>query len=177
MWNPLRLQAKSYTRIGSYRLLTIIEWGPPVKHDTILYRTFVLLCVFRAIYTGPIHINHGLYGEAPYNVPANAFLHFTISNSYPQAERRKSIMKLQPKIKILDRVRQAIGLQNYSYSTEKAYVYWIKLFILSHNKLHKQTIGEPEKRNSSAVSPLNEMSPHPPTPSRGPSGITSLFLY
>ncbi len=53
--------------------LTIIEWGPPVKHDTILYRTFVLLCVFRAIYTGPIHINHGLYGEAPYNVPANAF--------------------------------------------------------------------------------------------------------
>ncbi len=53
--------------------LTIIEWGPPVKHDTILYRTYVLLCVFWAIYTGPIHINHGLYRATPYNTPTNTF--------------------------------------------------------------------------------------------------------
>ncbi len=53
-------------------------------------------------------------------------------------------MKLQPKIRLLDRVRQVIRLKNYSYSTEKAYVYWIKRFILFHNKRHPKTIGEPE---------------------------------
>lgn len=53
-------------------------------------------------------------------------------------------MKLQPKIRLLDRVRQVIRLKNYSYSTEKAYVYCIKRFILFHNKRHPKTIGEPE---------------------------------
>lgn len=53
-------------------------------------------------------------------------------------------MKLQPKIKLIDRVRQTIRLKNYSYSTEKAYVYWIKRFILFHNKRHPKTIGCPE---------------------------------
>ena len=53
-------------------------------------------------------------------------------------------MKLQPKIKLLDRVRQAIRLKNYSYSTEKAYVYWAKRFILFNDKRHPKTMGGPE---------------------------------
>ena len=53
-------------------------------------------------------------------------------------------MKLQPKIKLIDRVRQTIRLKNYSYSTEKAYVYWIKRFILFHNRRHPKTMGCPE---------------------------------
>jgi len=53
-------------------------------------------------------------------------------------------MKLQPKIKLIDRVRQTIRLKNYTYSTEKAYVYWIKRFILFHNKRHPKTMGCPE---------------------------------
>ena len=53
-------------------------------------------------------------------------------------------MKLQPKIRLLDRVRQVIRLKNYSYSTEKAYVYWVKRFILFHNKRHPKTIGGSE---------------------------------
>ena len=53
-------------------------------------------------------------------------------------------MKLQPKIKLVDRVRQAIRLKNYSYSTEKAYVYWVKRFILFHNKRHPKAMGCPE---------------------------------
>jgi len=53
-------------------------------------------------------------------------------------------MKLQAKIKLLDRVRQAIRLKNYSYSTEKAYVYWIKRFFLFHNKRHPKAMGCPE---------------------------------
>jgi len=53
-------------------------------------------------------------------------------------------MELQPKIRLLDRVRQAIRLKNYAYSTEKAYVYWIKRFILFHKKRHPKTMGGPE---------------------------------
>jgi len=36
--------------------------------------------------------------------------------------------------KLLDRVRNVIRLKNYAYSTEKAYVHWIKRFILFHHK-------------------------------------------
>ena len=56
----------------------------------------------------------------------------------------ESEMELQPKIRLLDRVRQAIRLKNYAYSTEKAYVYWIKRFILFHKKRHPKTMGGPE---------------------------------
>jgi len=56
----------------------------------------------------------------------------------------ESEMELQPKIRLLDRVRQAIRLKNYASSTEKAYVYWIKRFILLHKKRHPKTMGGPE---------------------------------
>jgi hypothetical protein len=51
-----------------------------------------------------------------------------------------------------------------------------KPFILTHNTWHSKIIGRPEKNISSAISPLNEMSPPLPTPSRCPIGITRFFL-
>jgi len=53
-------------------------------------------------------------------------------------------MKPQRKIKLLDRVRHAIRLKNYSSSTEKAYVCWIRRFILFHDKRHPKIIGGQE---------------------------------
>jgi integrase len=53
-------------------------------------------------------------------------------------------MKPQPKIRLLYRVRQAVRLKNYSYSTEKSYVYWSKRYILFHDKRHPETMGGPE---------------------------------
>ena len=53
-------------------------------------------------------------------------------------------MKLQSKIKLLDRVRQALRLKNFSYLTEKAHIYWIKYFILFRDKRHPKTMGGPE---------------------------------
>ena len=38
--------------------------------------------------------------------------------------------------KFLDTVRECIRIKHYSYSTEKSYLYWIKQFILYHNKRH-----------------------------------------
>ncbi|MFQ5854005.1 MAG: integron integrase, partial [Candidatus Binatia bacterium] len=51
---------------------------------------------------------------------------------------------IAPKPRLLDQVRQAIRTRHYSYMTEKAYVGWIKRFILFHNKRHPAEMGETE---------------------------------
>ena len=48
------------------------------------------------------------------------------------------------KPKLLDQVRQAIRMRHYSYTTEKAYVGWIKRFIFFHNKRHPAEMAEAE---------------------------------
>jgi len=48
------------------------------------------------------------------------------------------------KPKLLDQVRLAIRTRQYSYMTEKAYVGWIKRFILFHHKRHPAEMGEAE---------------------------------
>jgi len=46
--------------------------------------------------------------------------------------------------KLLDQVREAIRARHYSFRTEKAYVGWIKRFILFHGKRHPAEMGEIE---------------------------------
>src|SRR4030067_2688182 len=48
------------------------------------------------------------------------------------------------KPKLLDQVRAAIRTKHYSLKTEKAYVHWIRRFILHHNKRHPAEMGERE---------------------------------
>jgi hypothetical protein len=48
------------------------------------------------------------------------------------------------KPKPLDRVRQTIRFKHYSMRTERAYVDWIKRFILFHHKRHPASMGAPE---------------------------------
>jgi len=40
------------------------------------------------------------------------------------------------KKKLLDRVRDKLRFKHYSYSTERVYIYWIKQYILFHDKQH-----------------------------------------
>ncbi|MEM6447096.1 MAG: phage integrase N-terminal SAM-like domain-containing protein [Cyanobacteria bacterium P01_D01_bin.123] len=47
----------------------------------------------------------------------------------------------KPTKKLLDQVRDAIRLKHYSYRTEQTYVYWIRRFILFHNKQHPKEMG------------------------------------
>jgi integron integrase len=49
-----------------------------------------------------------------------------------------------PKLKLLDQVRQAIRKRHYSDRTENVYVHWIKRFIFFHNKRHPIEMGEIE---------------------------------
>jgi integron integrase len=51
-----------------------------------------------------------------------------------------------PTPKLLDQVRIVARLKHYSLSTEKAYVGWIRRFILFHNKQHPREMAETEIR-------------------------------
>jgi len=46
--------------------------------------------------------------------------------------------------KLLDQVRYAIRARHYSRSTERAYIGWIRRFILFHNKRHPKEMAESE---------------------------------
>jgi Phage integrase, N-terminal SAM-like domain len=51
-----------------------------------------------------------------------------------------------PKAKQLlsDRVRNVLRCKHYSYRTEQSYLYWIRHFVLFHNRKHPKDMGEPE---------------------------------
>ena len=46
--------------------------------------------------------------------------------------------------KLLDRVREIIRIKHYSYRTEQTYVFWIRRYILFHNKRHPKEMNSPE---------------------------------
>ncbi len=48
------------------------------------------------------------------------------------------------KTRLLDRVRQAIRVRQYSLSTEKVYVAWVRRYILFHGKRHPVEMGKQE---------------------------------
>jgi len=51
---------------------------------------------------------------------------------------------LPPKKRLLDQVRDRLRLKNFAYRTEKSYLYWIKQYILFHNKRHPNKMGGSE---------------------------------
>lgn len=46
--------------------------------------------------------------------------------------------------RLLDRVRSVLRVNHYSLRTEEAYIYWIKRFILFHDKRHPVSMGRKE---------------------------------
>jgi site-specific recombinase XerD len=52
-------------------------------------------------------------------------------------------MEQRPK-KLLEQVQDVIRLKHYSYQTEKTYIYWIRRYILFHNKRHPKDMGSQE---------------------------------
>jgi site-specific recombinase XerD len=81
-------------------------------------------------------------------------------------------MERQPKL--LDQVRHAVRLRHYSFSTEKAYVQWIRRFILASGKRHPRDLGAPEvERFLTELAVREHVSPS--TQNQALSAI--LFLY
>jgi len=50
----------------------------------------------------------------------------------------------QPKPRLMDEVRRRLRVKHYSVRTEKAYVGWIRRFILANGKRHPREMGAPE---------------------------------
>jgi hypothetical protein len=46
--------------------------------------------------------------------------------------------------RLLDRVRDAIRIRQYSLATEKAYVSWVRRLILFHGKRHPAEMEKPD---------------------------------
>ncbi|ABM96812.1 phage integrase N-terminal SAM-like domain-containing protein [Methylibium petroleiphilum] len=52
--------------------------------------------------------------------------------------------ELALRLRLLDQVRDSLRRRRYSLRTEKAYLYWIRRFILFHGKRHPAAMGAPE---------------------------------
>lgn len=48
------------------------------------------------------------------------------------------------KPRLLDQVRNRLRVKHYSYRTEQQYVFWVRRFVLFHDKRHPATLGAPE---------------------------------
>jgi integron integrase len=75
--------------------------------------------------------------------------------------------------KLLDRVREAIRVRQYSRRTEEAYVGWIRRFVVFHGRRHPCELGEPEV--TVFVSVLAERGVSASTQNQALSAV--LFLY
>jgi integron integrase len=51
-----------------------------------------------------------------------------------------------PKVKLLDQVREVMRFRHYAIRTEETYIQWIRQFIFFHNKRHPKEMGAPEIR-------------------------------
>jgi len=60
---------------------------------------------------------------------------------YKHSKKRKEIMSKSP---FLENIRQVLRTKHYSIQTEKAYISWIKRFIIFHHKRHPQDMAEQE---------------------------------
>lgn len=68
---------------------------------------------------------------------------------HPQTAPRKVAFAPNPKLKLLDQVREVLRLKHYSLRTEQSYVHWIKRFLMFHRNAagqwrHPREMGGPE---------------------------------
>src|SRR5579863_4775818 len=68
----------------------------------------------------------------------------SINGIVPFPAPRSSRGSVLPPPRLLDRVRAALRARHYSVRTEKAYVGWIRRFIIFHDKRHPDDMGEIE---------------------------------
>jgi len=80
----------------------------------------------------------------------------------------------QPAVRLLDRTQQALRRQHYSLRTERAYLAWIRRFILFHNKRHPASMGAPHIESFLTYLAVHEKVAAP-TQNQALSAV--LFLY
>ncbi len=85
---------------------------------------------------GPAHADRPTTGQLV-RLPA--------SPRRPAVPSPNVVLRREPRPpRLLERVRIALRTRHYSQRTEKAYVAWVRRFILFHGKRHPDTLAEPE---------------------------------
>jgi integron integrase len=77
-------------------------------------------------------------------VPAWLSQKFLLDAVVPFPSRGSGRLSTVPPPRLLDRVRAALRTRHYSFRTERAYVGWIRRYVLFHDKRHPDTLGEAE---------------------------------
>ena len=84
------------------------------------------------------------------NLPEAPGAHQPIGNSFSRLQPARSVAEPQARWparpRLLDQVRQVLRARHYSPSTEKAYVAWIRRFILRNGRRHPSELAEEEIR-------------------------------
>ncbi len=83
-------------------------------------------------------------------------------------------MSAQAPPKLLDRLRNAIRVRHMARSTEKAYVYWCRRYILFHNKQHPLQMGKAEVETFLTDLAVNQ---HVSASTQNQAFSAILFLY
>jgi len=75
---------------------------------------------------------------------------FPIQYTNRMETKSKSKFKPDPKLKLMDQVRQVLRYHHYAYRTEKTYCDWIVRFIKFHgSKTHPSQMGKVHKVSAS----------------------------
>lgn len=67
-----------------------------------------------------------------------------MTNTSRSSKASKAVLVPNPKLRLLDQVREVIRFKHYSLRTEEAYIHWIRRFIFFHGKRHPREMGAVE---------------------------------
>src|SRR6516225_5057975 len=97
---------------------------------------------------------------------------------YPsQQPRRTDLIIPNPKLKLLDQVREVMRLKHYSIRTERSYCDWIRRYIHFHRmKLREELLAEPESKMELFLSDL-AVNGHVAASTQNQAFNALLFLY
>lgn len=97
---------------------------------------------------------------------------------YPcQQPRRSDLIIPNPKLKLLDQVREVMRLKHYSIRTERSYCDWIRRYIHFHGmKLREELLAEPESKMELFLSDL-AVNGHVAASTQNQAFNALLFLY
>jgi site-specific recombinase XerD len=95
----------------------------------------------------------------------------------PQQPRRTDLIIPNPKLKLLDQVREVMRLKHYSIRTERSYCDWIRRYIHFHRmKLREELLAEPESKMELFLSDL-AVNGHVAASTQNQAFNALLFLY
>ena len=78
----------------------------------------------------------------------------TVVQSVPRAQSRGDLITPNPKLKLLDQVRDVMRLKHYSIGTERSYCDWIRRYVQFHQMHSREDLFPGEAKVEACLSDL-----------------------